>query len=76
MPEFTIAAAMAGTTTSQFGRRGAGPALSAARLPQASGASSALQMATGWNRAAPSALPPDMVEAIAQANRTLSSRGP
>jgi hypothetical protein len=67
---------MAGTTTSQFGRRGAGLARTAARKPGASGASSALQTATGWNRTAPSDLPPDMLEAIAQANRTLSSRGP
>jgi uncharacterized membrane protein YhaH (DUF805 family) len=67
---------MAGTTTSQFGRRGAGLARTAARKPGASGASSALQTATGWNRTAPSDLPPDMIEAIAQANRTLSSRGP
>jgi hypothetical protein len=64
---------MGTTTTSQFGRRGAGPTASAARRLEATGASSALQMATGWNRSAPApALPPDMAEAIAKVNRTIA----
>jgi uncharacterized membrane protein YhaH (DUF805 family) len=66
---------MAATTTSQFGRRGVGQAPGgAARLPEATGASTALLMATQWNRASP-ALPPDMAEAIAQVNRTLAAGG-
>jgi uncharacterized membrane protein YhaH (DUF805 family) len=72
--ELTVAAAMAETTTSQFGRRGVGQAAGAAQRPEATGASSALQAATGWNRSAPaSTLPPDMVAAIAKANRTLAT---
>jgi uncharacterized membrane protein YhaH (DUF805 family) len=70
-----LAATMTTTTTSQFGRRGAGPAPSA-RRPEATGASTALQTATGWNRSAPTqALPPDMAEAIARVNRTIA-KGP
>ncbi len=64
---------MAGTTTSQFGRRGAGQASGGDKRPEAIGVSSALQMAIGRNRAAPSELPPDMAEAIAQVNRTLAA---
>ena len=66
---------MAGTTTSQFGRRGVGQAQSSvARRPEATGASTALQMATGWNRSAP-AVPPDMADAIAKLNQSIASGG-
>jgi len=63
------------TTTSQFGRRGGAAAPTGGggwpARPEATGASSALQMATGWNRSAP-ALPPDMAEAISKVNRTIA----
>ncbi|HXQ14665.1 MAG TPA: DUF805 domain-containing protein [Caulobacteraceae bacterium] len=66
---------MAGTTTSQFGRRGVGQAQGgAARRPEATGASTALQMATGWNRSAP-AVPSDMADAIARLNQSMAAGG-
>jgi uncharacterized membrane protein YhaH (DUF805 family) len=63
---------MAGTTTSQFGRRGVGSAKAGGRRPEATGASTALQMATGWNRTAP-AVPSDMADAIAKLNQSIAS---